>query len=687
MKTPSAFTVSAILLILSCGASSTAWAQAAIGQNCDAITPAIIDAYANQINGVVQLAERDVATNGSNGEYAVAATYSRNYAQNALGFAQDAARFLRSATPAVTNYAEASTVKDSLRSVLETMPRAAHWAIVSAVYHDSDDARQAFEGSMDVIHRGHELFAEASRCYMAPYLTGEESPASETSGQAANISAPLLLHLTFDGVLKNLGSIAETPLLFVKEGDVAPDYVEGRFGQALHFASSSAVVLPFALDADEYPQVTVTAWIKQDPGARDTRAILESGAGGGLRFGINGGNVSLMPGGVSSGSDGRLPDNEWVFVAGVIDRKAAVARVHKNDSVYAIDGINTASKPPFTYPNLLDSTAERSAYLTIGAYSFYPWGGAARSMSIDDVRLYAGALSVDEVNAIRTGSTPGIGGSTTGRAGTNTDGIIDAANDGRPPLLPGGSGGGLFETNTDGIVDAANDGRPPLLPGGTIGAANDGLPPDLDGAFGDQDVGNDSETTTDTSNALPEVTFVPTGEPKYSGVAGYSGDSAGILDAESEFIHRIDWGVSGDRPCYVKMVGYNALSKMQGEYLSIDSNYGACELSDDSRRAVILPGEVLIGQIEVCSTGNSKRSLSGIRISGDRPKADGSTTVSPVVDRSERPNCAEWSTAQRCPDGTYGTGLVVHNDKYGDVRSIVGLQLICREIEVRRTAE
>jgi hypothetical protein len=46
--------------------------------------------------------------------------------------------------PRVTTTAEAGTINERVRFILELVPQAAHWAIVSEIHHESDDARQAF---------------------------------------------------------------------------------------------------------------------------------------------------------------------------------------------------------------------------------------------------------------------------------------------------------------------------------------------------------------------------------------------------------------------------------------------------------------------------------------------------------------------------------------------------------------
>jgi hypothetical protein len=46
------------------------------------------------------------------------------------------------------------------------VPEAAHWAIVSEIYHKSTDAWKAFDGSATVLAEGNALYAESGRCYM-----------------------------------------------------------------------------------------------------------------------------------------------------------------------------------------------------------------------------------------------------------------------------------------------------------------------------------------------------------------------------------------------------------------------------------------------------------------------------------------------------------------------------------------
>jgi hypothetical protein len=125
-----------------------------------------VDRYTRTIQNALKWAAADAAANGTSGRYAVAATNSRMLLQRALDRAKQARSDLGKFDPATTTPAEAGTVKEHLRYILETVPEAAHWAIVSEIYHKSTDAWKAFDGSATVLAEGNALYAESGRCYM-----------------------------------------------------------------------------------------------------------------------------------------------------------------------------------------------------------------------------------------------------------------------------------------------------------------------------------------------------------------------------------------------------------------------------------------------------------------------------------------------------------------------------------------
>ncbi|MEE8487761.1 MAG: hypothetical protein V3S56_06295, partial [Gemmatimonadota bacterium] len=133
---------------------------------CTSINPKALDAYSRRISSALKWASADASKNGKTGSYAVAATNSRDLLQKALDRSHRASADLSRSNPSVTTAAEAGQTKEHVRYILEIVPQAAHWSIISEIYHKSSDALKAFEGSVVVLEQGNRLFAEASRCYM-----------------------------------------------------------------------------------------------------------------------------------------------------------------------------------------------------------------------------------------------------------------------------------------------------------------------------------------------------------------------------------------------------------------------------------------------------------------------------------------------------------------------------------------
>lgn len=134
--------------------------------SCSAITPRSLEAYGRTIDAAHRAASADASKNGTSGQYAVAAKNSRDLLKRAQGRANSAVGDLTRSNASVTTAPEAGTVKEHLRYILEIVPQAAHWSMISEIYHDSPEAWKAFEGSVRVLEEGNRLFAEAGRCYM-----------------------------------------------------------------------------------------------------------------------------------------------------------------------------------------------------------------------------------------------------------------------------------------------------------------------------------------------------------------------------------------------------------------------------------------------------------------------------------------------------------------------------------------
>lgn len=157
------------LLLAGIAAVSGAPAGVAAVDSCSAISPRSMEAYSRTIASAQKYATADARKYGTTGAYAVAATNSRDLLKRAQDRATAAIADLNQSNPAVTTAAEAGTIKEHVRAILEVVPEAAHWSIVSEIYHKSSEARKAFERSVKVLEEGNHLYAESGSCYMDGY--------------------------------------------------------------------------------------------------------------------------------------------------------------------------------------------------------------------------------------------------------------------------------------------------------------------------------------------------------------------------------------------------------------------------------------------------------------------------------------------------------------------------------------
>lgn len=139
-------------------------------RSCKSVTPRAMQEYAHIIEEGLTPADKDVRANGTDGEYAVAATNSYNLLDRAMKRILAGKSRLERSDPRVTTSAEGGMVKEHVRQSLDLLSEAGHWALISAIYHTSTHARDTFEMTIDALIEGQELFAESGRCYMSGHL-------------------------------------------------------------------------------------------------------------------------------------------------------------------------------------------------------------------------------------------------------------------------------------------------------------------------------------------------------------------------------------------------------------------------------------------------------------------------------------------------------------------------------------
>lgn len=513
----------------------------------------------------------------------------------------------------------------------------------------------------------------------------------------------LLLHFPLDGSPAVQGGAAGDSRLYVLDAGPAPATVPGKFGNALYFSGNAAIAMPFALDHAVYPQVTVTAWVKVDAQSTGERTVFSAGNGNVPKLSVYGDRANFVSARGSQMFDAAMPRDEWVFVAGVIDVAGARIATHQGDAHRVKEGVNVGNLyGPSGYRNPEDPSVPFGPYVFIGSHGFGQW--RANKMAIDDVRVYATALTPEQVAAIRdagaaaqavadSGDTGSCQGSADCAAGTYC--AVDGAcyPDSQLPVGYTPPSGTPSFYKGDGVEVALED-----RPAGPLDITYASEEEALAAAEARERQAAELEAQRQAEAKAEEDSTVlrpvPVGEPRFSGVAGHVGQNKRTLDLEDQFLHWIGWWEEADSPCLVAIAseggeGYIDLEVGCHSNVKLKLFYRS---RDKAVKQVYLSPSV-VGSIAVCNNNpaallNEALRLKGVRVSGELINDDGSTTYVPASDEAHLQNCATWSPVNLCPTSPVhmATGLIVHsNDAGGTGRfeDIVGLQLICRQVGLR----
>jgi hypothetical protein len=142
---------------------------------CQSLNGSSLGGYRNLIGKALAAARADAQANGIQGRYAVAATNTRDLLHRSYDRATEMVDFRRNQgdrNPNTTNYVEGGNYKAYLHTIPKLLPDAAHWATISASYHRSQQAMEAFNVTLDALEQGGRLIGEAGLCFTAPYLSG-----------------------------------------------------------------------------------------------------------------------------------------------------------------------------------------------------------------------------------------------------------------------------------------------------------------------------------------------------------------------------------------------------------------------------------------------------------------------------------------------------------------------------------
>lgn len=492
------------------------------------------------------------------------------------------------------------------------------------------------------------------------------------------VGQQLLFHLPLDGTTDVLGSPGANAQLYLFDGGPPPATVPGKIGSALHFSGNASIAIPFSLDAVAHPKVTVTAWVKLDPDSTGDRTVFSAGNGNVPKLMILGNRAQFTAARATLIYTEPMPRDAWVFVAGVVDVAAARLVVHQGDAQMVRDGISTANLyPPSSYRNPDDPSLPRTRYVFVGSHGFNQW--RARQMAIDDVRVYAGAMSQEQVAAIRAAATvesvlsqPAPGGGTSSEGGPEFFGRVltdqqaadlGAAREGQRPIDI------TYDSEEEALAAAERRERE---------AGQEDLYRQQNELEAQR-----SATEDDATTAADELPYLPVGDPRFSSLAGQAGEDVQMVDIEDQFIDYIGLvRKRGAATCEVVVRGNAGREK----------RYGRCVASgQDLESTAGNLSDAVIGSIAVCRKepmeGLVLPSVEGVRITGHHIKDDG-TSIYVAATRTIRfaSGCMDWTPVMLCPVNPehLATGLVVHSKTLDDgAQMIVGLQLVCRRIGTR----
>ncbi|MEX0708145.1 MAG: LamG-like jellyroll fold domain-containing protein [Woeseia sp.] len=534
----------------------------------------------------------------------------------------------------------------------------------------------------------------------------------------------LLVHLPLDGTVQNLGSGGAAELV-----GTDPVTVQGHVGSAMKFDGRSVIAVPVDLSPEQYPRVTITAWVRADETAPDTdHSIVSSGRQGttpalrlskrryGVKASMRGARSALLASSYSA-------TEEWVFVAGTIDVPAQTLHVMQNDSTYDRDGVRTDTLYPASkHVNPDDPETDPKAWVFIGARTFDPALAPAVGIAIDDVRVYGGTLTAAQLTDVRDAS----GEQAVASAGVD---------------LPGQPGGEFTmpdnQSPTEDILRERQGGGTDIDPIETpegMGSERDaaGSPqPTLTDDTGDRHQLPDQEEIQEKAEQVAGARAIEEAEQRAAEreeqarrealaeearreqeelraaqeEAAQEGDPdrptawhfseekhlTAISGRAGDIIRQrdyMDWGLTTDDLVTIYLLGDAYIQIDQKNDVPCDIRLGSLrfnECSEDikmlyteSSYRVEIPGAITA--LQVCTNARNGR-VKGLEISGHTIDMRGAFGAY-AKDTETAPNCSAWATMVVCPSQHMATGIVAHfgNRQRNSSNPLVGLQLICRKV-------
>jgi len=187
-------------------------------------------------------------------------------------------------------------------------------------------------------------------------------------------------------------------------------------------------------------------------------------------------------------------------------------------------------------------------------------------------------------------------------------------------------------------------------------------------------------------------TPTPVGPPIYGGISGAAGDFRFVMDLEDRFLHTIAWrpGVSQRSDDQGWVCGMHIDSTTSAGTVPGPNSISFTELCSESSRLSELNAVGAITRIDGCSVpDNPVEALNGVLATGHALNANGTIKYHRWGTSYGGTGSCGTLNAARCPTNTAATGIAIHHSEYTvmgpepNIKYIVGLELICREIGLR----
>ena len=491
------------------------------------------------------------------------------------------------------------------------------------------------------------------------------------SSPATSIAGPCDATFSFDGSLADSsGSGNDGRMVGQKGVPASPQFVDGKFGQALLLDGSSAMRAFIDLNPTTCQQITIAAWVQIEP-TTSTQTIIS--AGGGTAPGLRSSKKVLVLSSTGNGlhKSGVVEANAgWMFIAGVWDYENNVHRLYWRNSGPLEGTIGKKLSPS-------------SGGIWVGA-SNDKLMHAPKRLLVDNLTIVGRALTKDELLAIQTSGPDTqqrfLSGplDTTGTCSSDaecpTGGYCAMDHKCHPndhlPISVAETGNGmtlaelnaqLAEQNT-GMADAIDYESPTdlLTSGGTSGddIESAGQPPEPAGSTGQ----SSEPEEVYTGGHHPGETVVT------SELSGHYGQVIKTIDLRSKFFGQIVWAERGRIPCRISVRNVPHQLTQTLEY---------CEYSN-AHHVEVTP---FVRSMRVCNDGDpAMKRLMGLQIWAAGIRPDGRVDLS-EADLTAVQGCVAWGQVVRCPASHLATGLEVHSVvNTADDEIITGLKLVCREV-------